>query len=132
MKVTKDSSFLKHEIKVYERLKNYPHFPKIIQHTNEYIIFEHVGEILNPHNLPSDAFNQIKMINKILTKERIKHNDIRENEILVKNGMIYLVDFNRAILDRNENLEQNYYDLYHIIKKFHNLRNLFNKTIKKF
>jgi hypothetical protein len=132
MKVTNDSSFLKHEIKVYERLKNHQHFPKIIKYTNEYIIFENVGEILNPHNLPLDSFNQIKIISKILTKEKIKHNDIRENEILVKNGMIYLVDFNRAILDSNENLSQNYNDLYHIIKKFYNLKNIFNKTIKKF
>ena len=131
MKVPNNSGFVKHELQVYERLKNYLHFPKIIQYTNSYIIFENVGEMINPHNIPNDALKQINTICKILQKEKIKHNDIRENEVLVKKGIIYLVDFNRAVLD-DENYNQNYNDLYYIVKKYNDLKNLFNKTIKKF
>jgi hypothetical protein len=131
MKVPNDVNLVKKELQVYERLKNYSHFPKIIQSTNGYIIFEKVGEIINPHNIPNDALKQINEICKILQKEKIKHNDIRENEVLVKKGIIYLVDFNRAILD-DENYNQNYNDLYYIVKKYNDLKNLFNKTIKKF
>jgi hypothetical protein len=131
MKVPNNPEYIKHELKVYERLKNYIHFPKIIERTHSYIIFENVGEMINPHNIPNDALKQINEICKILQKEKIKHNDIRENEVLVKKGIIYLVDYNRAILD-DENYHQNYTDLYHIIKKFNDLKNLYNKTIKKF
>jgi len=121
MKVPNEHNLVKKELQVYERLKNYLHFPKIIQYTNSYIIFENVGEMINPHNIPNDALKQINIICKILQKERIKHNDIRENEVLVKKGFIYLVDFNRAILD-DGNYNQNYNDLYYIVKKYNNLK----------
>ena len=86
MKVPNDLNLVKRELEVYERLKNYTHFAKIIQYTNSYIIFEKVGEVINPHNIPNDALKQINEICKLLQKEKIKHNDIREIEVLVKNN----------------------------------------------
>lgn len=96
IKIPKNNNYLEKELNFYKKLKKYHHFPKIIEYTNQYIIFEYIGEIINVRNIPDNALQQIREIYSFLEKEKIKHGDIKPNELLVKNNTIYLVDFGSA------------------------------------
>ena len=106
IKVPINSNYLETELEFYKKLKKYSHFPKVLEHTNQYIIFEYIGEILDARNIPDNALQQIKEIYSSLEKEKIKHGDIKPNELLVKNNIIYLVDFGSAYFYKNKEDEK--------------------------
>lgn len=88
------------EIKIYESLKNYPYFPKLISYDENSlsIKFEHCGEMLGSQieeikknkNLLLEQFLEI---NKILTDLDIIYVDFHLNNLLWKNNRLYLIDF---------------------------------------
>jgi len=55
--------------------------------------------VLNKNNIFSDINNQANIILDILAMEHIVHSDIKAPELLVKDNILYLVDFGWAILD---------------------------------
>jgi serine/threonine protein kinase len=83
-------------------LSAYDHFPKIIQYkigSEGYLITEYVGEPLDHSNIPENINQQIEKICEALMNEKIEHRDIKPNELLVKNGIIYLVDFGFSLIN---------------------------------
>jgi serine/threonine protein kinase len=102
IKIPKNKDYLERELEFYKKLKKYSHFPKIIEYTTQYMIFEYVGDVINARNIPDNALQQIKEIYSYLEREKIKHGDIKINEILVKNNIIYLVDFGSAHFYNNK------------------------------
>jgi len=85
-------------VKILKILSQYNHFPRLIKYSNEYLITEYISDTLNYTNIPLDIHSQIKRILKILSNEGISHNDIKPHELLVKDGMLYLVDFGFATI----------------------------------
>lgn len=85
---------LKREIYILKKLSKYEkYFPKIIDYNDYGIITEYIGDILNTKNIPKDINVQINEIINILKSENIKHCDIKNDELLVKNNILYIVDW---------------------------------------
>jgi len=87
------------------RLKGFPHFPQIISsnQNNLTITMSHCGEsLLNVSKIPLKKVQvkaQITEIVETLKNAGICHLDILMKNICYKNGRLYLIDFDIAVLD---------------------------------
>jgi len=124
---------LKREIFILEILKKYnKYFPKIIYYDDKCIITEYISSIkLTKESMPENWEEQINEILEILSYEKIRHCDIKYEEILLNDNNIFIVDFgwakykntfscekrfcnlNKPCIDNRSDKEQ----LYSIIKK---------------
>ena len=77
------------------------HFPKILDfdENNRTICVEDCGETINYNNLPEDWMDQLTQILSDLKKYHIIHRDIKIDNLMVKDGIIRLIDFGWAILE---------------------------------
>lgn len=89
----KENGILEREIFILNKLKDYEHFPKIILTTDDFLVLTWCGERLNINNIPNNIYYQIDEISNILLKEEINHTDIKDEELLIKDGILFLVDF---------------------------------------
>lgn len=78
------------------------HFPKVISRDGDNIRIEHCGEPLGAHNLPDDWKAQLVNIIEELRKNHIVHRDVRLDNLMLKDGLIKLVDFGWARMDDEE------------------------------
>jgi len=83
------------EIQILSKLRDFNHTPKILytDYENHTIYMEYAGKQLTKDNIPSNWKIQIKEIIDGLKKRGVQHNDIKNAELLVKNGTIMLVDY---------------------------------------
>lgn len=72
------------------------HFPKLIEATDEYVDIEDCGEMLGAGNLPDDWREQLREVLVELSSFNILHRDIRLDNLMVKDGVIKLIDFGWA------------------------------------
>jgi len=89
------------ETKALKRLEKYNHFPKVFEEGDDYIIMEYVGR---QNMLKQEMISQVNEIMSALEIERIKHRDIREENLVVLNGVLYLIDFGMCIFDDEEKI----------------------------
>jgi hypothetical protein len=98
----KVKNFLKYS--VYEREKYILTFlntmkvdwcPKLIQYDddNKILVMTYCGERINGSNKPTTFIKQFADIMHDLSVFKLKHNDIKEVELLVLNDKLYLCDF---------------------------------------
>jgi predicted Ser/Thr protein kinase len=87
---------LKRELFILEKLKKYNRFPKVVYSDTFSIVLEYIGEVIKKQTIPIDILFQINEINNILKKEKIKHTDIKLDEMLIKDNHLFLVDFGWA------------------------------------
>jgi tRNA A-37 threonylcarbamoyl transferase component Bud32 len=95
-KIYASYNVMEREVCLYNILNvnGYDWCPKLIHTDNTtYIVVEYAGVNINAQNCPNNWEKQIDIILNDLKKETIKHNDIKLDEILVKDGKIYLVDY---------------------------------------
>ena len=93
---------IKREIYILKILLKYnKHFPKLIYYNDFLIITEYIGDIIKKETIPIDILFQINDINNILKKENIIHSDIKLDEMLIKDNILYIVDFGWAKLNGN-------------------------------
>lgn len=80
---------------------NFDWCPKLIEcnDTQRYIVTTYCGEEINTKNKPINTQIQLTNILYDLRKHGIKHNDIKQSEILVKNDKIYICDFGWCTLN---------------------------------
>lgn len=74
------------------------HFPKVLGVKEDEIIMEDCGSPLTLDNLPQDWKTQLVQILLTLKSEGIQHRDIRPENLMVKDGVIKLIDFGWARL----------------------------------
>jgi serine/threonine protein kinase len=92
-----DKDLIKNEARILKRLKGI-HFPALYESTDNEIVIEDCGERLFIHNLPKDWKRQFNEILFDLANCGVIHRDIRPDNLLVKDGVIRLIDFGWARL----------------------------------
>jgi serine/threonine protein kinase len=76
--------------------------PKLISIGDGWIDLEYCGEELNIINLPHNWQDQINKIDLTLKHFKIIHRDIKPGNLLVKNKILYLIDFGWSIYEDEE------------------------------
>jgi RIO-like serine/threonine protein kinase len=96
---------IEREAFILQLLQKHPkHFPQYVTHTSDYIVMKWAGQKLTNTNKPENIATQIDNILSILYSEKIRHNDIKDGELLVDpNGNIVLVDFGWAMINESLN-----------------------------
>lgn len=77
---------------------NSRHFPKVISSEDGVLRIEHCGVSLGVDNLPEDYLDQFNEILNALDKAGVVHRDVRLDNLMLKDGIIKLVDFGWARL----------------------------------
>ena len=85
-------------------LEKYINFPKIlnIDKENKFIYMNYVGvplKSLDNKQIPLNITKQIKYIIDCLNKEKIFHHDLSLNHLLVSDGVVHLIDFEKSCID---------------------------------
>lgn len=97
---------------VYEREKfvmqllntrNMTWCPKLIDFDDNQrlLLMEHCGNKLQKSEITQNIESQFKKILRDMRLLKLKHNDIWNNELLLKNGKLHLVDFGWASINGN-------------------------------
>lgn len=117
------------EKKYLEILEKYNISPKIIESNGKTLILSDCGKILNKENTPLNWKQQLRDIHQILKNENIYHNDIKPDNITVKENKIYLIDYGWG----SENIpEYPYLNLTsEIIEKSQTIEELFHHIYNK-
>lgn len=78
------------------------HFPQVISKTDGELSIEDCGEALTEDNLPKDWKTQLVAILSDLRANGVIHRDIKPDNLMVKDGIIKLIDFGWAKFDGEE------------------------------
>lgn len=78
------------------------HFPRVLGKTDVGIEIEDCGEPLRIINLPEDWKQQLVEILKDLRKFEVEHRDVKPDNLMIKNGVIRLIDFGWARLKSDQ------------------------------
>jgi len=88
----KDYSLLDNEARLL-KLCNSKHVPKLLEVNDDEIGIEDCGEHLTIDNLPKDWKLQLIEIVEDLRKDKVNHNDINIDNLMIKDGIIKLIDW---------------------------------------
>ena len=77
-------------------------FPKVIEKNGNSIGIEYCGSNISAANLPNDWKRQIAKIVVELRNNKVSHNDIKLDNLLVKDGIIKLIDFGWASMQGDD------------------------------
>jgi len=106
---TKQYDFVKlsaNELFWLKKLSQFSWSPKLIEEGERHIIMTYVGEPVTITTLPSDWKEQMEVILSDLASVSCFHNDIKNAELLVKDGKLHLIDYHHASSTREEFLEK--------------------------
>lgn len=91
---------IENERRILSSLNNL-HFPKVYDVDGELAV-EDCGEMLTVDNLPNDWKEQLVQIVFELKNAEVQHRDIKPDNLMVKDGVIKLIDFGWARLESDE------------------------------
>jgi len=75
-----------------------PHFVQLLDHRKNWLLFEYGGEPVSPKNLPLNWKEQVAEIMQALDTVSCSHNDLLASNVLVKDGILIVIDFQWASL----------------------------------
>ena len=86
-------------------LNRFDWYPELLYSDDDQnlLIFRYAGIPLTPDNAPDDVCFQYDNIMKDMESLNINHNDIKNGELLINNGKIYLCDFGWGSINNNMN-----------------------------
>lgn len=93
-------NLIENEERILRKIKS-KHFPKVIRSAGkgfntEEIQLEDCGELLTIQNIPDNWAKQLVQIMEDLKKNAVQHRDIKPDNLMVKDGVIKLIDFGWA------------------------------------
>jgi len=94
----KDYSLTENEARVLE-LCSGKHVPTLLRRAEEGIEIEDCGDHLTVDNLPEDWKQQLIQILGDLKSFGVNHNDIKQDNLMIKDGVIKLIDFGWSSLE---------------------------------
>ena len=89
-------NIVKNEVYWLKQLSDSIHTPNVISHNKTKLLLSYSGEPLNATNIPSNWQIQINTILNGLKEVNCAHNDIKPTDLLIKEGIIILIDFQWA------------------------------------
>ena len=95
----KDYNLMANEARILTRINEgmFPaRFPKVLSQAEDMIEIEDCGDSLTADNLPIDWKSQLIRILLELKANNIQHRDIKPDNLMVKDGLIKLIDFGWA------------------------------------
>ena len=122
---------VQNEVKWLQKLKDFDRTPTVISYKKYSIIMNFLGFPVTRHTIPHNWRDQIEYILTSLKNFGCSHNDIKRHDVLVREGKLYLIDFQHATRTRKEFEES------HISKKYMLLDDrtafifLFNKLVAR-
>lgn len=87
-----DYSLIENEERILSLLDS-EHFPKVLEKTDNGLILDDCGEHLTNRNIPDNWKKQLLEIVTELREKNVCHNDIKVDNLLVKDGVLKLIDF---------------------------------------
>ena len=98
---------MSNEINALKILDKYQCFPKLlkIDWDNYTIYMSYVGKSIKEskkYEIPKNIISQIMTIEAILKKENIHHNDLSLSHLMIYNGIVYLIDFEKVFINRKD------------------------------
>lgn len=97
----KQYNLMENEAKILSHVRDI-HFPAILEAGDGFIDLEDCGEPLSLETLPDNWKDQLREILSSLAYYRILHRDIRLENLMVKDGIIKLIDFGWAKFEEEE------------------------------
>lgn len=91
----KDYDLIANEKRILKTLESV-HFPKLFEDQDNMIVMEDCGDIIDVDNLPKDWKEQLVQIIVELRSCDVQHRDIKPENLMVKDGVIKLIDFGWA------------------------------------
>ena len=81
------------EVKALKLLAGREHFPSVVEINYPSIFMKSCGVLVTKELLPENWVEQVKEIEESLEDLKLFHNDIKEDNICVRDGILYLLDF---------------------------------------
>lgn len=104
-------SILPRELFFLDMLKDKPWAPKLAYTNNkDIVVTDYIGERLTAANCPADAAEQAIQILEELHALSITHNDIKDGEILVRDGRLFLIDYGWSRLNGSMSCGRGFFD----------------------
>ena len=90
---------IKNEFEALTMFMNCPHFQQVIDvnYETKTLTTQYCGEPLGPHTSVKDEERQVERILNTLNKKGVTHRDVRPGNIMVKDGIMTLIDFEWAV-----------------------------------
>ena len=94
-------SLLENEARILEKCDS-KHIPRLLKRGEEEIEIEDCGEHLTVDNLPEDWKEQFVQIIQDLRAAGVRHNDFKLGNLMVKDGIVKLIDFGFSSLEEED------------------------------
>lgn len=92
-------NLLRNEHEKLRRFSGLPHFPQVLAFDGQVLTLTNVGSPMSRFNIPPNWARQLGTIIRQLRQSKVVHRDIRPQNFLTRQSVVYLIDFGWAVFD---------------------------------